>query len=168
MLNVELLQDTMKHIKENPQTWNQNVWFVHLDENGHRAELAVTVEMTEVNSCNTAFCFAGHAALKSGFPAPPQNGLSWYGAVDGEHYEASDYARQKLGISWTQADILFNGQNTMEDLEVLVDALIENPNIDRDEMRELTSWCDVYGEEYSCDCCSDDDVEDEDTDDTVW
>src|SRR6186713_354737 len=83
--NIELLQKTLEYIKAYPQTWNQDDWFMILNED--TMELVphlVEIEVTEVNSCGTAMCFAGHAALMEGFPAPPKDGRVWNRHVDGE------------------------------------------------------------------------------------
>lgn len=47
MPNVDLLQRTLTHIRQHPETWDQGMW---------------------VNECGTAFCFAGHAVNLSGLP----------------------------------------------------------------------------------------------------
>lgn len=44
MPNIDLMQDVLDHIKANPATWNQSMW-----------------------RCGTKYCFAGHAALMSGW-----------------------------------------------------------------------------------------------------
>lgn len=145
-LNVELLQKTLQFIKENPRTWVQTDWFLILDSD--TKELVphlVDIEVEEINSCGTAFCFAGHAALMEGFPAPPKSNFSeWRRLPEGADYPetASDFARKRLGLDWNQADILFHPGNSMEDLQILVDALIENPDISAEDMEALTSWYD--------------------------
>lgn len=152
VLNEALLRETLQYIKEHPQQWNQEVWFTWKDANGNRLFDAIEVEFEEVNSCNSAFCFAGHAALKSGFGKPPKdsNRVWEYDGV-----EVSEWATDKLGLTWDQADVLFSSSNTMEDLELIVNAILENPNIGGDELYDLTS---KYDDDY-CTCCSSEDDE---------
>lgn len=148
MANNELLLDVLDHIKNNPQNWRQDAWFAFVDENGHRVWDTVSFDVEEVNSCHTAFCFAGHAALKTGFVAPPKNAYSgWKMEVDDpstysgkRNVYVEDYAREKLEITWDQADALFNGDNTLEDLEAMVKAIIDDTDISGEELQALASW----------------------------
>jgi hypothetical protein len=55
MPNIELLDLTLWHIENNPETWNQGEW-----------------------RCGTSYCFAGHAALLSGWvPVGEDTELYW-------------------------------------------------------------------------------------------
>lgn len=55
MPNMELLDKVLGHIKANPETWNQADY-----------------------RCGTTYCFAGHAALMSGWkPVGPDKDLAW-------------------------------------------------------------------------------------------
>jgi hypothetical protein len=157
MLNVELLKDTLKHIQDNPQTWTQDVWFTHLDPDGVRIWGMQEVTFEEINSCSTAFCFAGHAALKAGFFPPPKNGGQWK-VIDpnGHTVYAQDFAQNKLGLTASQADALFHQDNTMEDLEVMVDALIESPHLSGSDLHSLVERYDEDYEEEPCSCCDED------------
>jgi hypothetical protein len=160
MVNVELLEDTMKHIEENPQTWSQNNWYVWRTATGDKYWGVVTTEMVETNSCGSAYCFAGHAALSAGFSAPPkENYAGWFGQ-NGQYVD--EFARETLGLTQAQADALFHGDNSMDDLRNMVDAIIENPKITGQALRELTDWHydedEDEDEEYDdepCPCCVD-------------
>jgi hypothetical protein len=158
MVNVELLTETLDHIKNNPQQWRQDFWFINFDPHGNEIHEKITLDVEEINSCGTAFCFAGHAALKAGAEAPPKDRPWCEGwKVEGSPVEVWSAAR--LGISNEQADILFDSSNTLNDLEVLVQALIDNPEATQDELGKLTSW--FEGDDY-CDCGCKDEDEDED------
>lgn len=126
-LNVELLDEIMSYIEAHPRTWNQANWYVNVDpEDGSTKHFWRIEEVTEQNSCGTSFCFAGHVALREGFPAPPlQNGVEWEREVSGERWgEAVDaFAEKVLGIDPEQAEALFAGENTMADLRNMVTAL---------------------------------------------
>lgn len=165
MANVELLRETLQYIKNNPQSWRQDVWFTHIDpETGRRVESVIEVEVEEVNSCNTAFCFAGHAALKSGFPAPPKESYSqWTAEIDGKTVHVDTYAASKLGITYDQADVLFSGENSLEDIETIVEAIIENPDISDGDLEEKIGR---DGADYCCDECSG--YADDEDEETVW
>jgi len=160
MLNVQLLKDTLQHIKDNPQTWTQDVWFTHLDSSGNRIYSLKEVTVEEINSCSTAFCFAGHAALKAGFFPPPKNGGEWKIIdPDGRYVLADAFAAEKLGLTFSQADALFHQDNTMEDLEKMVEALIADPTITGGELEFLREdYFDDEEDDYEpCTCgCEED------------
>lgn len=126
-LNVELLEEIMSYIEAHPQTWNQANWYVNVDpETGSQKHFWRIEEVTEQNSCGTSFCFAGHVALREGFPAPPlENGVEWEREVSdltwGESVDV--FAEKVLGIDPEQAEALFAGENTMADLRNMVTAL---------------------------------------------
>lgn len=170
MVNVELLDATMEHIRNNPQKWRQASWYMWVDEAGRTKYQGVVVDVEEVNSCGSAMCFAGHAALKSGFPAPPKSNFQiWSAKIDGKDWDVSDFARMKLGLTWDQSDVLFSGDNSMEDLETLVALLKENPEATEEDMkRAIDRWYDEGEDEdedeegYCCEYCNPD-GDDEDT-----
>jgi hypothetical protein len=167
MANVELLRETLDHIKNNPQTWKQDVWFTHLDPETHRRVASlIEVEVEEVNSCKTAFCFAGHAALKSGFPSPPKNSFEvWTAEIDGKTWWVDSYAADKLGITYDQADVLFAGENSLKEIEDIVNAIIENPEISEYDLNEMLGR---NADDYCCDECAGGWDDEDDDDDTVW
>lgn len=139
MVNVPLLQETLEHIKNNPQSWYQNAWFSWVDSSGEVHTYNHFIKIEEINSCGSAFCFAGHAALKEGFPNPPKptEVSSVYAPwVNEDGVEVMDFARGKLGLSFGQASILFGAGNSLEDLEKIVDAIIADPDINEDELVE--------------------------------
>lgn len=71
MANIELLDKVLDHIEKNPESWNQRAW-----------------------RCGTTYCFAGHAALLSGWQ-PVQADRDAYWKLQGweseekavEHYQ---------------------------------------------------------------------------------
>lgn len=157
MANNELLEKTMKYIEENPQTWRQESWYAWIDEDGDLVSESIDVEVTEVNSCGSAFCFAGRAALFEGFPEPPKsNSMSWVMPIGDSPYGVmvDEFARARLGLTWDQASMLFNPSNTMEDLRKMVDAIKDDPDVDEDDLRKLVSWTDDdEDDDCSCECC---------------
>lgn len=145
-LNVELLRKTMDYIATHPQVWHQGSWFWIYDSDKDTViphQVEITYE--EVNSCNTAFCFAGHAALMEGFIAPPSNTYkAWTRQVDVKgsddwHYEDVDeFARKRLGLSSDVANELFAAENTIQDLKDMVNLIIEkNGDVSYEELDEI-------------------------------
>ncbi len=140
-INIGLLREIMTFIKDHPTTWYQDSWFHVVDRKTGEATYAVETQLVEeVNSCGTSFCFAGHVGLAQGFPSPPKdNSQSWERNVDGEWYpeQVEDFARARLGLSHGQADALFDANNSMKDLERMVQTLILIPTIEGHKLESI-------------------------------
>jgi hypothetical protein len=135
-INYDLLDEIMSFIREHPTSWVQDSWYRNVDtKTGESIILIRTEEVEDANSCGTSFCFAGHTAIHEGFPYPPKNDrLEWERKViedDGYEYheDVRDFAMKVLGLDYDQADSLFDADNSMDNLEVMVQALHEFPNI---------------------------------------
>lgn len=107
-----LAEETMQYIESFPDEHNQQTW---------------------VNSCGTAFCFAG-MAVRIAHP-------DWYfeivedwngkritnGTVLNENRDpvgtVKEVAQRDLGLDWNQANSLFSGGNTLSHLRRMVDRL---------------------------------------------
>lgn len=139
-MNLELLDQTLAFIKAHPLTWDQDSWFriTTVDGDIYYQKEKETVE--EQNSCSSSFCFAGHVAISQGFPFPPKdNGQDWERSVlhldenpeDTYEYRegVSEFAEKVLGLTPSQADLLFAGKNTLEDLETIVAIFHKIPNV---------------------------------------
>lgn len=105
--NIPALRATLRHIKANPHEWEQQTW-----------------------RCKTGMCFAGHAAIL--------NGGRWLRATSVESESATvvhpetgdllhvqDFAMEVLGLANYQADELFHHENTITDLEEIIDDLAQ-------------------------------------------
>lgn len=153
--NLELLHRVMDYIETHPKNWIQSSWFWITDHNNDLVPHLIDVEVEEVNSCGTAMCFAGHAALMEGFPAPPKvQHTEWSRKIDGDFWPESvdAFATKRLGLSSEVAEELFDSENTIEQLREMVDYITEHP-LDHD-------WEDLYkirrgdDEPYcSCEMC---------------
>jgi hypothetical protein len=106
--NVELAYRVLDHIDANPEQWNQATWF-------GRSE------------CGTTGCFAGWAVALAGHdidfdPEPNEwDGRQPYASIDGDGNKAiRDVAAAELRISGEDEEVLFDGDNTREDLGDLV------------------------------------------------
>jgi hypothetical protein len=105
--NVPLLRQTMAHIEASPQEWNQGNW-----------------------RCETGLCFAGHAALLADgtWTHPYSRDLDeWLAELittpGGDAQPVKDYASHVLGLEIGEADRLFMGNNTLDDLRHIVNEL---------------------------------------------
>lgn len=107
--NIKLLNLTMDFIKTTPVKHDQSTW---------------------VSPCGSTMCFAGHAAVLDGAQfneklfkeigdwridtETKKHTRSW------ESISVSSYARKALGLDWDEADYLFEGGRTVEELEEAV------------------------------------------------
>lgn len=121
-LNVELLKQTLEAIEESqvavnpPLSWDQQTWAFNT--------IALLDEKTIV--CSTSACFAGWAVFLHDGPdalyqlAEIQNSC-FPESVDPLVYShIPRRAREILGLSLRQAENLFYGSNTLDDLRALV------------------------------------------------
>lgn len=105
-VNKDLLRRTMTYIEEHPKEWDQDTW------------AAKTV-------CGTAFCFAGHAVRLAGHKIVflPGDDTATH-IADGRMIE--DAAIEELGLRKYQADELFSGGNTLDELRSFVTEYIND------------------------------------------
>lgn len=105
-VNVPLLRKTLEHIEAHPGEWDQ-----------------------ENYRCGSAACFAGHAALLAGGEWDrPNEPLDDYLAPSSDRpFETADErAVSVLGLEQWQADRLFDGGNSLDDLRRIVAELSED------------------------------------------
>lgn len=139
-INFKLLDEILEFIKVHPTVWKQAAWFAHVDKKTGSTRFYVKEEeVTDANSCGTSFCFAGHVAIASGFPAPPKsNNIAWARLVVTEEgswtEDVSEFAQNVLGLDYDQADALFDGANDLGNLEWIVAVLHRKPNASGDVM----------------------------------
>lgn len=130
-LNVELLDKTMAHIEAHLDAWNQASWAQYEGDDLDTDELA-QILMDDPNNppCGTGMCFAGWACVLSGHKLHFRT-LDWapYGAeavmcnTDHGLDDIPETAQELLGITFAERNELFDGGNTLEDLQALVDEL---------------------------------------------
>jgi hypothetical protein len=113
MADIAKLDAALAYIEEHPKEWAQGSW-------GHR------------NACGTAGCIAYHVGRLDGAAIEwddYSDGLGPYFSVDRIGGEGpATYAQRSLGLSDDQADDLFGGANSMQDLRDMRDALAANPD----------------------------------------
>lgn len=122
---------------------------------GNWVSVVLSYEDTE-SACGTAMCLAGFAAMRAGaeVPQPQLYGFGgWYmpdWTVNTEtgklvspldfvspSAHVSDFARDRLGLTGGQANALFDGTNTIDDLRAMRDHLRENPDAGHDELDDF-------------------------------
>lgn len=104
-LNVERLRGTLQRIEDNPSEWNQSTW-----------------------RCGTQMCFAGHACNEAGaewdedFVVSTRVRNEQEGQA--EWQPIPDRAREVLGLTDQEANVMFAGGNTIDDLRLMVEWII--------------------------------------------
>lgn len=119
MVNIELLESVLTHIKRYPEEWHQAVWA----ERGP--------------ACGTAYCFAGHTAVMSGYEIAWANqGSGVFGATKVEGGQFIDtIAARELGLDFVDADRLFESSNSLENLYDIASQLTDGA-IDADGWKD--------------------------------
>ena len=104
--NIELLEKTMQHLKDNPNSHEQTEWW-----------------------CGTTGCFFGWGLALAGLQLDEDD----WTVISGGYFgmELPDAAAEVLGLDKREARILSGGSNTIPELELMVKDLING-----DELRE--------------------------------
>lgn len=106
--NAPLAYAVLDHIDEHPEQWFQDLW-LDLNTDG------------ELGDCGTVGCFAGWTTQLSGLAAVFNDfGHGRFVKIDGNTVSFRDAATQLLGIDEDDADDLFAGSNSREELGRLV------------------------------------------------
>lgn len=159
-LNRDLLILLRDFLNDNQDRHEQTTWITgvvrpaqeHPDATG--AELARLV--TESTTCGTAGCVAGWAALFGGYrqlTADDQRRCYtasddvYDPAVPGYFLSMQRAARAVLGLSVAQAHMLFWGDNTLDEINEMIDALLADPSDDLSAFRNSQR----YGHEHEHD-----------------
>jgi hypothetical protein len=123
MRNTAELEAVMQYIGDHPEEWDQEMWW-----------------------CESTACFAGHVAARNGChlnvtsphpyrlrsvmthsPCYPRLTPLYDQVVDDparKPITVREYARDVLGLTDEEADLLFSGSNELEDLQHIVKGLV--------------------------------------------
>ncbi len=123
---MTLLEDVMTYIKDHPEEHDQASFA--------RPDLD--------NECGTTCCFAGHALLLSGKYALSNGSVEAFFVDKETGCRVRDgripaHATRLLGITDQQSYELFYSAATLDDVELVVKAIQNNPDIEDTELREL-------------------------------
>lgn len=156
-INMDLVDQVMAEIKDNQERWAQGYWSQAKPNQdvakviGAQGMQALLAEDPYNPACGTTFCFAGHAAVQTGWKPKFQvtdDGIGMHVfALDratkgGRESSIRLIAKDELGLHGYEADLLFDGHNTMETLEGMVEYMRKNDCLDSDWNRER----------HECDC----------------
>ena len=127
MKNKALLQAAWDYIKTNPEDYDQANWI-------------------KIN-CGTTGCIAYHVARLAGAELRPLTTLqelekSRYQYIyvsimklpTGNEVFVYDFAANELGLTRLQEDVLFFAWNTLDDMELIVTALLNDTEIPYDDL----------------------------------
>lgn len=154
MANNERLDEVLVKIEGDLEHWNQDSYGHFIDRNEvaksvgleYFSWINVTDEIVAAveekwNACDTAFCFAGHAVLEYTDSKPSVRDLMFgWTYVDQKDPNSGTVhlkAKEVLGLTGDQAEVLFDGNNSLETLRGLVEAIKDNEFIDYDELDNI-------------------------------
>jgi hypothetical protein len=134
--DVEKLRRVLAQVEEEAakgsgSRWDQCHWAI--------SRGGTAVEPTP-DTCGTAFCFAGWAAVLDGAQLHWGKGyesgaLVWVAEfqrrADGYMDDISEYAQRSLGLTSDEANVLFLGSNTLDDLRAIVQSLVDGEGVDQ-------------------------------------
>jgi hypothetical protein len=106
---------TMKAIEADLERWDQSDWAyskellgLFLDINDEDALAKIQAEeMDYQNFCDTTYCYAGFALLAAGYAIRYTSDAGTVAVLDGESVELHDATKKVLGLTETQACILY-------------------------------------------------------------
>jgi len=107
-IDVKALRQTMDVVERAAQKRGANGWF----QPDYR--------------CQTGMCFAGHGAAMSGgkwVSGPNAWNAAYMRMPDGLENHCSDLMIERWGLTEEEADYLFDGSNTLDDLRFMVLAI---------------------------------------------
>lgn len=112
--NVELLEKTMQHILDHPEQHHQeDVW---------------------LDQCGTPGCFMGWAMHFDGITLEgiqaSRYGLRW---------DSSKWAVERLGLTDDEFMTMFNPGNTIEELQLMVKALVNGEQLDQTRIDSIAT-----------------------------
>lgn len=111
-VHVDRLRAELEFVTSRPDLWDQGVWVRPLRTTGD-AEPEPGADWT----CGTAACLAGWAALHADAGlVPDRRYVTALRAPDGELVDVETFARERLGLTYLQGNVLFAAGNTLRDL----------------------------------------------------
>lgn len=112
-VHVDRLRAELEFVTSRPDLWDQSVWVRPLDVDEPGAEDEPGADWT----CGTAACLAGWAALHADAGLVPDRlHDTSLRAPDGELVNVESFARERLGLTPLQGDVLFATGNSLRDL----------------------------------------------------
>lgn len=147
-VDLELLDAALAAIDADPQSWNQDYWrcSTGMCLAAHAATVAgakwiaapgggLQVPLPDDARQLLTAGVASECVLDPGFHGPVSRVR--LGTVLAEHgvVHVADWTRARLGLSDAQADALFDGDNTREQLQAMRDALADDPDADLEAVR---------------------------------
>ena len=143
--DIPALRAVLQNIKDHPDKWNQATW-ISLDPDAEHEQWMTFEEGKEPTPlCGTKHCAAGKAVVLSGvklqrnilvtdhgtdweqvylLDGHPVLQQWWCGPTGGSSLASNtvfQVAKRLLGLDETQAVTLFHGDNTVEDIERIID-----------------------------------------------
>ncbi len=113
-------EEDNKRLAGKPSEWDQSHYF-----NTTGGSWAPGVK--DFPTCGMACCIAGKTGLLAGYqPVFKGNeSFSMTVKIDGEDRDVDEFAREYLGLTWGQANVLFDADNKISDIEKIIDRILD-------------------------------------------
>ena len=112
--NVPLAEQTLRHIKDNPECHDQADWL----------SLAGKAPLSRKTMCGSTGCFMGWAVYLecyvNGNTDLKPTAYDEYYQYNGKMTHIQNIASELLGLNEIEAAIIYDGSNTIEELETMV------------------------------------------------
>lgn len=118
-MSIADLRIGVEHIRNNPREWDQSLWF-----------------------CGTTACLAGHIVTRAGWsPIEDEDGDEGFHISDGRDISTVDVMACTIaGILHEEGDVLWNGTNTLDQLDTLVRRLEADQAIYGTMSQPVSAW----------------------------
>jgi hypothetical protein len=115
-IRFDLLDAGLRSIRENPDEWYQGLY-----------------------RCESGMCYAGHIAQAAGLRwTHPERATSADVFFGTDEMHVEEAVIKVTGITEEHATALFEGSNSLDDLEAMVGALKEKPDLGMEDLVEVT------------------------------
>lgn len=118
-MSIADLRNTLEYIKAHPREWDQSLWF-----------------------CGTTACLAGHLVARDGWePVEDEDGDEGFHVANGDRVGTVDtIACEISGILHPEGDVLWNGTNTLDMLDMLIRRLEADQAIYGTLSQPVSAW----------------------------
>jgi hypothetical protein len=137
-MQVKKARKALEHIRKYPENHYQGAW-IDFDYDGDYKYPDEGIKCAKSNGdhppCGTTLCLAGWVSFLEAPKGTVFDAVSpIFKLPNGTPTRMDDYAREKLGLTWSQANVLFAGTRSVEGLEACIDCIAKHPHATSDEL----------------------------------
>lgn len=130
-VDIPLLRKHVEWVEEEAakpwadRVWAQDYWIIPSEEaypSSAEINRGECIGTEERNFCGTCYCLAGNIAAQDGYRV--YAGGMARNPETNETVDPETYAREKLGINYDEAERLFDGENSAEDIRRIAEEIV--------------------------------------------